>query len=144
MTVQEAAEYLDYSNGAVCNLCREGTLKGVRRIGNKMWLIPAQSVYEYTKGLQGFAILKAQKDAEKAALMAEIKEAVKAAGKKQSADNDSKPPVETEIVNVDTAADMLNTSKRRIRHYCSWGKIEGARRNGKDWLIPVTSLEAIK
>ena len=26
------------------------------------------------------------------------------------ADNDSKPPIETEIVNVDTAADMLNTS----------------------------------
>ncbi len=145
MTVQEAAEYLDYTESAVSNLCRNRTLQGVSRLGKKMWLIPKQSVYEYTKGLQGFALLKAKKDAEKAALMTEIKEVVKAtAVAEKTADNDSKPPETAEFVNVETAAKLLNFPKRRVRHYCSWGKIEGARRNGADWLIPVSSLEVIK
>lgn len=64
MTTAEAAEYLGYNSDSVCNLCINGKLSGAFKFG-KAWAIPKQSVYNYEKGPQGFAVGKTRKEAEK-------------------------------------------------------------------------------
>ena len=76
MTVEEAAQYLGCTKSAVCHICRQGGFEGARRAGQRVWLIPRQSVLSYRKGLQGFAAVQAKKKAEKASVLANINEAI--------------------------------------------------------------------
>ena len=79
MTVEEAAKYLKRTKSLVCKICRDGGFPDVRRVGQRMWLIPRNSVMNYKPGPQGFAAKKALRDAEKAALLAEINTIIKSA-----------------------------------------------------------------
>ena len=45
-------------------------------------------------------------------------------------------PKSTEYIRAPVAAEQLNVSPDRMRHLCAEGKIVGARKIGRDWLIP--------
>ena len=62
MTVEEAAEYLGYHVDSLYNLFTKGKFPGAIKFG-KVWAIPEESVKGYKKGLQGFAAVKARKEA---------------------------------------------------------------------------------
>lgn len=78
MTTTEAAEYLDFNSDYVGSLCKKGELPGATKFG-KSWAIPEQSVYGYEKGGQGFATIKARKEAKKIIMLAEWNAAIQAA-----------------------------------------------------------------
>lgn len=79
MTTAEAAEHLEYNPDYICYLCKKGNFQGAEKFGNKMWAIPEQSVIEYKKNGQGFAAVKARKEAQEASMWAEINAAIRAA-----------------------------------------------------------------
>lgn len=86
MTTTEAAEYLGYHSDSVCNLCIKGKLLGAFKFG-KSWAIPKQSVYDYKRGPQGFAAVKAQKAKAKASWLEMINSAIREGiAKKMTAD----------------------------------------------------------
>ena len=142
MTVKDAAKQLGYTDSAVCHICRQGGFPGVQRLGQKMWLIPAEAVKNYRRGLQGFAAVKARKQQEEAKLMAELKQAVLAVQPNGRELDDV--DIGVEEVPVEEAAKMLNMSHRRVRYLCSKGRIAGAHMDNHDWLIPVATLVSIK
>ena len=79
MSVEEAAVYLKHTTRSIRGLCNSGKLPGATKIGKKVWAIPEQSVKNYVKGLQGFAAVKARKEAEEQLLLAEIDAAIERA-----------------------------------------------------------------
>lgn len=79
MTTKEAAEYLGYTVDYISKLCKRGKLPGAQRAGERMWLIPRQSVLDYEPGPRGFTILQNRKRAEKKAFLSECNEAIRAA-----------------------------------------------------------------
>ena len=77
MTTGEAAKCTGYTQDYIGRLCREGELEGARIMGEKMWVIPRKSVINYKPGPQGFGAVKARKEAQKAAMLAEINSAIR-------------------------------------------------------------------
>lgn len=63
VTVTEASKIKKLSTGHIRQLCIDGKLSGVRKIG-KMWIIPRKSLDEYEPGLKGFSIYWVRKHAE--------------------------------------------------------------------------------
>lgn len=63
MTVKEAAQYIDRSESLIRKLCSGGKLAGVKKIGTN-WLIPKESLLQYTPGPKGFAVMWARLKAE--------------------------------------------------------------------------------
>ena len=53
MTVKEASERLSRTTGHIRQLCIDGQLHGVQKVGNT-WIIPCESVESYKPGPQGF------------------------------------------------------------------------------------------
>ena len=76
MSVEEAAVYLKHTTRSIRGLCNSGKLPGATKIGKKVWAIPEQSVKNYVKGLQGFAAVKARKEAEEQAELNAINAAI--------------------------------------------------------------------
>ena len=74
MTVNEAADYLGYKTDSIYRILDK--LPGAFKFGNQ-WVIPEQSVKGYKKGLQGFAIAKARKEAARQAELDRSNAAVK-------------------------------------------------------------------
>ena len=149
MTVKEAAEQLGYTDSAVCHICRQGGFPGAQRVGQKVWLIPAEAVKNYRRGLQGFAAVKARKQREEAMFMAELKQAVLAVQSdgrehvRQEAGQDE-ADVGVDYVSVEEAAKRMNMPRRRVRYLCSKGRIAGAHVENDDWVIPSATLKSIK
>ena len=139
MTVKEAAEYLGYTSSAVSYICRNGGFPDARRAGERVWLIPKQSVVNYRRGLQGFAAVQAKKKADEAARRAKIEEALGIIQAPTGQDEAS-----PQYFSVEDAAKILNRSKRCIRHLCSWGRLEGASKVDGEWFIPASSLKQVK
>ena len=139
MTVKEAAEYLGYTLSAVCNICRRGGFPDARRAGERVWLIPKQSVVNYRRGLQGFAAVQARKRADEAAQRARIEEALGITGQAQTGQDEASP----QYFSVEDAAKTLNMPKRRIRHLCLWGRLEGASKVDGEWFIPARAISAM-
>lgn len=73
ITVEEAAKHLNRTKTNVCWLCRKGKLKGAKKFGEKVWMIPKQSVLEHKPGLQGFAAVQARKKADEEKLRSLIR-----------------------------------------------------------------------
>ncbi len=63
ITVTEAAKIKKLSTGHIRQLCIEGKLEGVQKLGRN-WAIPIASIENYTPGLKGFAAYWANKKAE--------------------------------------------------------------------------------
>lgn len=63
MSTKEAAEILGYDTAYIRYLCIHDKLPGAEKFNND-WAIPEKAVREYKPGLQGFAAVKARKDAE--------------------------------------------------------------------------------
>ncbi len=42
---------------------------------------------------------------------------------------------------VDEVAEILHTHVETVRKWCRSGKLEGARKFGKDWFIPRTTID---
>jgi hypothetical protein len=40
------------------------------------------------------------------------------------------------LISLPTAASMLSVSERRLRVLCAAGRVQGATKIGRDWLIP--------
>jgi excisionase family DNA binding protein len=40
------------------------------------------------------------------------------------------------LISVPTAASVLGVSERRLRILCAQGRVQGATKVGRDWLIP--------
>jgi excisionase family DNA binding protein len=51
LTVSEAVEVMGCSEGWIRTLLGEGKIKGARRIGQRVWLIPATAAREVRDGL---------------------------------------------------------------------------------------------
>ena len=83
MTTEEAAKYLKRTISYICYLCSNNKLQGARKIGKRMWIIPTQSVHDFKPGPQGFAAVKARKEAEAAALKSLIETAIHSAPKEE-------------------------------------------------------------
>ena len=65
ISIEEAAEKLNYEKCSVTLLCRQGKLKGAVKIGGR-WLVPRETVENYVKAPQGFAaIWQRRREAEK-------------------------------------------------------------------------------
>ena len=116
-----------------------------RDLDKKVWLIPAEAVKNYRRGLQGFASVKERKQREEAILIVEIKQAVSAV---QSDEQDERQETGQDVagtsyVSVEQAAKRLNMSRRRVRYLCSKGRIAGAQSSSGDWLIPSDTLNSI-
>ena len=79
MTTKEAAEYLGYTVDYISQLCKKGKLPGAQRLGERVWVIPCQSVIDYKPGPRGLTILQERKRAEKKAFLAECNEAIREA-----------------------------------------------------------------
>lgn len=116
----------------------------------KMWLIPKQSIDNYEPALRGFAAVQAKRRAEAEKALAEQNAAIRAAKGLPAVDSEDlssgEAPAETEYVNVEEAAKILNRAKRTVREYCSSFRIAGARKKdarGREWLIPKSSLKNI-
>jgi hypothetical protein len=45
-------------------------------------------------------------------------------------------PKRSELITVEAAADQLGVTARRLRLLCLKGRVQGARKIGRDWLIP--------
>lgn len=45
---------------------------------------------------------------------------------------------------VDEIAEMLHTHVETVRKWCRDGRLEGARKFGKDWFIPRTTIDPPK
>lgn len=87
MTVEEAAKYLNRTKRHICWLCVKGKLQGAEKFGEKVWAIPRKSIEEYEPSKQGFAAVKARKEAEKTTWAAMINAAIReAVAKKQNTD----------------------------------------------------------
>ncbi len=56
MTVKEVSNALNLSTGHIRQLCIKGYMSGARKIGNT-WIIPRESVLNYTPGKKGFAVV---------------------------------------------------------------------------------------
>ncbi len=69
VTVTEASKIKKLSTGHIRQLCIDGKLLGVQKMG-KMWIIPRKSLEEYEPGLKGFAVYWGHKRSEKEALRA--------------------------------------------------------------------------
>ena len=111
----------------------------------KMWLIPKQSIDDYEPALRGFAAVQAKRRAEAEKALAEQNAAIRAAKGLPERESEASP-AETEYVNVEEAAKILNRSKRTVRGYCLSGKIVGASRKdarGREWVIPKSSLKNV-
>ena len=63
ITVTEAAKIKKLSTGHIRQLCIEGKLEGVQKLGRN-WAIPIASIEKYTPGLKGYAAYWAHKKAE--------------------------------------------------------------------------------
>ena len=65
ISIEEAAQKLDYEKSSVTLLCRQGKLDGAVKIGGR-WLVPRATIENYVKAPQGFAaIWKRRREAEK-------------------------------------------------------------------------------
>ena len=79
MTTKQAADYLGYDPDYICMLCANGKLLGAEKFSG-VWSIPEQSVWGYTPAPQGFAVVKARKQAEKALRQAELNKLIAQGG----------------------------------------------------------------
>jgi excisionase family DNA binding protein len=63
-------------------------------------------------------------------------------GETSARGNDLDLPVQdsSEWLSTSTAADRLGLSARRVRQLADAGRLPGARRVGRDWLVPVASV----
>lgn len=66
VTVSEAAKLKNLSSGHIRQLCIDGKLEGVQKLGRN-WAIPVASLDKYTPGLKGYAAYWEHKNAEKRA-----------------------------------------------------------------------------
>lgn len=66
ISLSEAAKLFGHHKNFWARLCQQGKLPGARKMG-RMWVVPRESVQNYTPGPQGFAAVK--KRAEEAAAM---------------------------------------------------------------------------
>lgn len=46
-----------------------------------------------------------------------------------------------DIVTTKEAADILGYSRMSVRNLCAWGKLPGAVKMGRDWVIPRATVE---
>ena len=69
ISLSEAARIIERHPKHLALLCRQGKLEGARKIGRD-WVVPRESVQNYTPGPQGFAAVK--KRAEEARAMAPV------------------------------------------------------------------------
>jgi hypothetical protein len=69
LTVTQAAKELNKTTGWIRNLCIRGILRGAEKIDVSNWLIPRESVLNYTPGTRGPKPRKAKLAAEKAAIL---------------------------------------------------------------------------
>ena len=58
--INEAAQILGVSKNQIKVLCRSGKLPGAVKHGG-IWMIPRQSLHDYTPGPQGFAVVWARR-----------------------------------------------------------------------------------
>ena len=118
------------------------------------WLIPIKSLIEYKPGPRGFAAQKPIIEAEKAARLAELNKAIRAAkglpiDEKAEPNTGQEEPQTVIYVSVKEAAELLGQSARAVRHYCGNGRLSGAvkvermRKGSKDWAIPYSSVEKL-
>ena len=145
LTTDEVAKILNLTRGSVCDLCRKGKLAGASRVGQRVWVIPKQSIDDYEPALRGFAAVQAKRRADAEKALAEQNAAIRAAKGLPERESEASS-VETEYVNVEEAAKILNRSKRTVREYCSNFRIAGARKKdarGREWVIPKSSLKNI-
>ena len=144
MTVNQAADRAQLSVSHVRQLCIKGKLLGAHKMGMQ-WVIPEQSIDNYKPGPRGFGAKQAQMRAEAEKALAEQNAAIRAAKGLPERESEASS-VETEYVNVEEAAKILNRSKRTVREYCSNFRIAGARKKdarGREWVIPKSSLKNI-
>ena len=139
---------MNLTRGRVCGLCRDGKLAGACRIGQRVWLVPEQSVIEYKPALRGFAAVQAKRREEAEKVLKEQNAAIRTAKGLPANDSETQNSSEelTEYVNVEEAAKILNRSKRTVRGYCLSRRIVGAARKdarGREWVIPKASLKNI-
>ena len=73
VSAPEAAEMLNLGRNQIGKLCRAGRLGGAAQIGSA-WVIPRESVLNYTPGPRGPKPRKAKLAAERAAFLASAKE----------------------------------------------------------------------
>jgi hypothetical protein len=73
ITAAEAAQLLDKTVSMIGRLCRAGKFIGAEKKGTAAWLIPRDSVLNYTPGPRGPKPRKAKLAAEKAAILEEAK-----------------------------------------------------------------------
>lgn len=136
---------MNLTRGRVCGLCRDGKLAGACRIGQRVWLVPEQSVIEYKPALRGFAAVQTKRREEAEKVLKEQNAAIRVTkGLPAAEPSVSEEP--TEYVNVEEAAKILNRSKRTVRGYCLSRRIVGATRKdarGREWVIPKASLKNI-
>ena len=122
-------------------------MAGACRIGQRVWLVPEQSVIEYKPALRGFAAVQAKRREEAEKVLKEQNAAIRTAKGLPAADSEPLVSEEiTEYVNVEEAAKILNRSKRTVRGYCFSKRIVGATRKdarGREWVIPKASLKNI-
>ena len=69
ISLSEAAKLFGHYKNFWARLCRQGELPGARKMG-RIWVVPRESVQNYTPGSQGFAAVK--KRAEEAAVLAPV------------------------------------------------------------------------
>ena len=148
ITTNEAAEQMGYTPDYVSVLCKNGSLAGVFKFGDT-WAIPAQSVKDYRPGLRGFAATQEKKRQQAKAELAEINEKIRAA-KGLPADDGSneergQDALSGSYITIDDAAEIFGRSKRTLRQFCDWGKIEGARKlkTNKSWIMPYDEVKRV-
>ena len=60
MTVEEAAAYLGIDGSNVRHAIKRGRLPGARKIGRRLWVIPAVAVKEYKRTRRRGPVVKEQ------------------------------------------------------------------------------------
>ena len=104
---------------------------------------------DYRAGLCGFAVTQEKKRQQAKAELAQINAAIRAA-KGFPADDGSneergQDALSGSYITIDDAAEIFGRSKRTLRQFCDWGKIEGARKlkTNKSWIMPYDEVKRV-
>ena len=85
MTTKEASKYLKYHPDYIGYLCSKGKLNGAEKIGDRVWMIPTQSVLEFKPIPQGRPPGTTNKEKKRQAQLDEINAAIKFFGSQKLA-----------------------------------------------------------
>ena len=85
MTAAEAASFLNRTKRCITRLCLNGNFLGARKFGEKMWMIPTQSVLEFKPIPQGRPTGTSNKEKKRQAELDEWNAAIKFFGSQKLA-----------------------------------------------------------